>query len=212
MLPVNTAEENHQKVGGCRWWVTVGAFVSKQGSSRLSPLREWLACYRDYNSFVFLVTVLTNMTSLIFFNQIKLVMFGYAGSSPLHGFSLIVVLRLLIAVAPLVVEHRLQGTRASVVATPGLWSTGSAVVVQGLNLLRGIWDLQAGFEPESPALTGEFFTTEPPGKPQYTFLCKWWFSTREGFAFSPSLLGNIWQWQETVFIVIVGSGGGVLLV
>ena len=139
-------------------------------------------------------------------------MFGYAGSSPLHGFSLIVVLRLLIAVAPLVVEHRLQGTRASVVATPGLWSTGSAVVVQGLNLLRGIWDLQAGFEPESPALTGEFFTTEPPGKPQYTFLCKWWFSTREGFAFSPSLLGNIWQWQETVFIVIVGSGGGVLLV
>ena len=31
-------------------------------------------------------------------------------------------------VASVVVEHRLQGERASVVAAPGLWSTGSAVV------------------------------------------------------------------------------------
>ena len=121
------------------------------------------------------------------------------------------VLRLLIAVASLV-EHRLQGTRASVVCSS--WTLEHRLNSGGARayLLRGIWDLQAGFEPESPALTGEFFTTEPLGKPQYTFLCKWWFSAREGFAFSPSLLGNIRQWPETVFLVIVGSGGGVLLV
>ena len=55
----------------------------------------------------------------------------------------------LIAVASLISEHRLNsgGARAY--------------------LLRGKWDLQAGFEPESPALTGEFFTTEPPGKPLF---------------------------------------------
>ena len=33
-------------------------------------------------------------------------------------------------------------------------------------LLQGIWDLpELGIEPVSPALAGEFFTTEPPGKP-----------------------------------------------
>ena len=31
-----------------------------------------------------------------------------------------------------------------------------------LLLLRGMWDQM---EPVSPALTGRFFTTEPPGKP-----------------------------------------------
>ena len=35
-------------------------------------------------------------------------------------------------------------------------------------LLQGIWDLpELGIEPVSPALAGEFFTTEPPGKPSY---------------------------------------------
>ena len=50
-------------------------------------------------------------------------------------------------------KHRLKscGTRAS--------------------LLRGPRDLPwSGIEPVSPALAGGFFTTEPPGKPQYTHL------------------------------------------
>ena len=46
--------------------------------------------------------------------------------------SLVAVSRLLIAVAFPVAEHRLQGLRASVVVAPGLWSTGSEVVVPGL--------------------------------------------------------------------------------
>ena len=30
-----------------------------------------------------------------------------------------------------------------------------------------MWDLpESGIEPMSPALAGEFFTTEPPGKPE----------------------------------------------
>ena len=36
------------------------------------------------------------------------------------GYSLVAVHRLLMAVASLVAEHRLQGTRASVVPAPGL--------------------------------------------------------------------------------------------
>ena len=47
--------------------------------------------------------------------------------------SLVAVSRLLIAVAFPVAERRLQGVRASVVVAPGLWSTGSAVVVYGLS-------------------------------------------------------------------------------
>ena len=41
--------------------------------------------------------------------------------------------KLLIPVASLVAEHRLQGTRASVVVAPGLLNTGSVLVVHGLS-------------------------------------------------------------------------------
>ena len=56
-----------------------------------------------------------------------------------------------------------MGSRASVVAVCGLWSTGS--VVGRSQLLHGMWDLpRPGIEPESPAWAGRFFTTGPPGK------------------------------------------------
>ena len=48
----------------------------------------------------------------------------------------------------------------SVVAVPGLQSTGSIVVAHGLSCFNG-----CGIEPVSPALAGRFSTTEPPGKP-----------------------------------------------
>ena len=55
--------------------------------------------------------------------------------------------------ASLVVEHRLQKRRLS--------TCGSRA-----QLLRGTWDLpRPGLEPVSPALTGRFSTTAPPGKP-----------------------------------------------
>ena len=41
------------------------------------------------------------------------------------------------------------------------------LVVLGLSSgAHGMWEtLDSGIEPMSPALTGGFFTTEPPGKP-----------------------------------------------
>ena len=50
----------------------------------------------------------------------------HAGATPA------VVCGFLIAVASLVVEHRLKGAQASVAAAPGLWSTGSVVMVHRL--------------------------------------------------------------------------------
>ena len=49
------------------------------------------------------------------------------------GYSLIVVCRLLIALASLVMEHGLCGARASVVAAWGLQSTGSVAVAHGVS-------------------------------------------------------------------------------
>ena len=57
----------------------------------------------------------------------------------------------------LVAEHRLQTRRLN--------SCGSRA-----QLLRGMWDLpRPGLEPVSPALTGRFSTTAPPGKPTTIF-------------------------------------------
>ena len=57
-----------------------------------------------------------------------------------------------------VAEHRLQTRRLS--------SCGSQA-----QLLRGMWDLpRPGLEPVSPALSGRFSTTTPPGKPQLSIL------------------------------------------
>ena len=60
--------------------------------------------------------------------------------------------------ASLVAEHRLQTRRLS--------SCGSRA-----QLLRGMWDPpRPGLEPVSPALTGRFSTTAPPGKPSCKYL------------------------------------------
>ena len=67
--------------------------------------------------------------------------FGYAGSSLLMGFLLVVasegysplvLCRLLIVVASPVAEHRLQCARTSAVVAPGLQHTSSPVVAHGL--------------------------------------------------------------------------------
>ena len=58
--------------------------------------------------------------------------------------------------ASLIAEHRLQTCRLS---NCGSWAQS----------LRGMWDLpRPGLEPVSPALTGRFSTTAPPGKPLST--------------------------------------------
>ena len=84
-----------------------------------------------------------------------------------RGYSLFAVRGLLIAEASLVMEHRLWGTRASVVLAPGLWSTGSIVVAHRCSC---IWDIpRSEMEPVLPTLAGGFFTTGPPGSPWMSF-------------------------------------------
>ena len=78
---------------------------------------------------------------------------------------------LLIAVASLDAENRLQGTwpqwlrhTGSVAVAPRRHSTGSRLVAHGLELPHSMCNPPGpGHEPMSPALAGEFFTTEPPG-------------------------------------------------
>ena len=72
------------------------------------------------------------------------------------GYSLVMVLQLLMTVASLIVEHRLSNH-----------GTGSL-------LLRAMWDLpRSGMKPISPALAGRLFTTEPPGKCLPCFFLKY---------------------------------------
>ena len=72
-----------------------------------------------------------------------------------RGLLFIAVHGLLIVVASLV-DHGLQAHRLS--------SFGARA-----QLFRGTWDLpRPGLEPVSPALTGRFITTAPPGKPLFS--------------------------------------------
>ena len=114
--------------------------------------------------------------------------FDYAGSLLLCGlfsscgewaYSIAVVHGLLIAVTSLA-ERGLSGVQASVVGAHGLSSYGSWALQHRLNncgpgaqLFHSICDIPGpGIEAMSPAFTGGFFTTEPPGKPLTTEFLK----------------------------------------
>ena len=76
------------------------------------------------------------------------------------GYSLVMVCRLLILVAPLVTEHGLQSMLASVVVACRLKIFSTLA-----KLPCGMWNLSGvGIEPMSPALAGRFLATCPPGK------------------------------------------------
>ena len=120
-----------------------------------------------------------SISSLLFTNFLKLqyiaalqclLLFGCAGSLLLRG-----VFSICSAWAFNCRGFSLQsmGSRhvSSVVAAPGLQSTGSVVLAQGLSCLRSTWDLPGPeIESKSLALADGFFTTEPPGKPHQTAL------------------------------------------
>ena len=103
------------------------------------------------------------------------------------GGALLAVCWLLIVLAS-VVELRLQGAQAPAAVAHGLNSFDSWALEHSLNSC-GTWAqflcgmqnlLRPRIEPESPALTGRFFTTELPGKPKQavliivTFVIKRW--------------------------------------
>ena len=92
---------------------------------------------------------------------------GLSLVSASRGSSLVVICRLLIAVASLL-QSMGSGHVGSVVVSPGLLATGSVVRAHWTQLLCSMWDLpQPGVEPTSPDLTGRFFITEPARKPAF---------------------------------------------
>ena len=81
---------------------------------------------------------------------------------------LFVVFGFLVAVASLVVEHRLQAHRLSNFLALERWLSSCSV---GVKLFGGKWNLpRSGIEPMSPHLPGRFLSTEPPGKTCFYFL------------------------------------------
>ena len=76
------------------------------------------------------------------------------------GLFFVVVCGLLIVVASLVLEHRLQGEQASAVVAHSLGSCGTRA-----QLLHSMWNLPgSGIETMFPALAGGFLSAVPPGK------------------------------------------------
>ena len=87
-----------------------------------------------------------------------------------RGSSQVVVHDLLIVVASLIAEHRLQSPQASV------------VVAHRFRFFAHMWDLpRSGIKLVSPALSGRFVTSAQPGKPS-SFV----FIARDGFGYMRS--------------------------
>ena len=73
---------------------------------------------------------------------------------------------LIVMVSP-VLEHRLEGSRASVAVASGPQSTGSVAAAHRLCGSSACGGLPgARMEPTSSALAGSFLITRPPGKSQ----------------------------------------------
>lgn len=91
--------------------------------------------------------------------------FKFLGLCFCVGFSLVVVLRLLIAVLPLLwnVVGLSMGT---VLVAPGLQSTGSIVVAHGLSCCTAFEILSQGIKLVSPALAGDSLPLNHQGSPQ----------------------------------------------
>ena len=97
------------------------------------------------------------------------ILYCWATRKPLvsvSGLLFVAVYRLLIVVVSLVVEHRLYGLWATVVAaTSKLQNTSSVVVFQELQLLHSMWYLPGPrIQPMSPEFVGRFLSTVPEGK------------------------------------------------
>ena len=95
-----------------------------------------------------------------------------------RGYSLVELFGLLIAAAFLVVEHRLQGTRASVVVAHGFISCISRTLElrlkqlwhTGLVVLQHVGSSHTRDRTVFPALQGRFLTIGSPGKPRNPIL------------------------------------------
>ena len=106
--------------------------------------------------------------------------------------------------------------KAQTLGCMGLSSWGSQALEHRLNscgtrvsLLRALWDLPGSeIKPVSPALGGESFTTEPPGKPSPCFLTfphlylmssEFYHDQNRTLDFPPPALLP-WQWSPTRWV------------
>ena len=126
-----------------------------------------------------MIRVLSYLKIIYLFTE--LFVFGCAGSSLMHGLSSSCSECGLLSICAVWASHcggfwccgaLGLGTRASVVVAPGLssvvpglWSTGSVVVVHRLSCSMACGVLAVPRIEPTPALAGRFFTPEPPGKP-----------------------------------------------
>ena len=152
------------------------------------------------------------LTIFFFNNFIFLAVLGLCccqGFSPVaasSGYALVLVHRLLVAVATLL---WCTGTRAC-----GISNCISQALDHRLNscgtwaqLLCGTWDLPGpGIKPMSRALTGRFFTTEPPGKPITSLLfnaCSYLNYFDSAVQKSSGLQSSV-LWRLPVFSTVIG--------
>ena len=126
----------------------------------------------EHSSFVVIILNLFVCLFLAALGRLRCVRaFSSCGKS---GHSLVVV-RGLVAVAPLVVKHGLSGTWASVLAARGF--SGCEALEHRLSTcgaqawwLCGLWNLPGlGLEPASPALAGRSLSPGPPGKSLFCY-------------------------------------------
>ena len=123
--------------------------------------------YEIYHLYHFLILIFIILFIYFWLLWVFVGLLGLSLVVATRGYALVAMRLLLLGVASLIAEPWVQGMRATVVAARRLGSWGSRA-----KLLQGMWHLPGpGIKPVSPALTGGFFTTEPPGKPFiYLFL------------------------------------------
>ena len=124
--------------------------IFSMAGGTFSRIDHFQASPQNLNIFIYLFLALLG---LHFFAQA----FSSCGEP---GLFFVVVCRLLIVVASLVLEHRLQGGWASSVVAYSLSSCGTLA-----QLLHSMWNLpRPGIETMFPALAGRCLSVVPPGK------------------------------------------------
>ena len=99
---------------------------------------------------------------------------------------------LLIAVAPLAVNHGFWGSLTSVTAAPRLQSTGSAVVCSAWNLPG------SGIKALSPALIGEFFAPRHLCLSKLDYLLSNFIADRRGKELVAYFMIKLWKGNLTL--------------
>ena len=142
-------------------WKADSLPLDHQGSSNF----EFIFVYGMRKCSNFILFFFINLFIYFWLRWVFIAACGLFSSCGEQELLLVVVRGLLIAVASLIEEHRLQEHGLSSCGSQALECRLSSCGTQA-QLLHGMWDLPGpGLEPVSPALAGGFSTTVPPAKP-----------------------------------------------